>query len=1111
MKKLFKKLKGFTLIELLAVIVILAVISLIAVPIVLNIINDSRRSAAIESARGYIKAVNFKIAEEELKDNIITDGDYVIGNNALAVTVKNSENIIGMYSIQDNYVIWAGLCVNHFPIEYNAITGKTMISNDDYCEGEFPHIFVEPEAEFVRTICESDDADSVYNDNEKFKVKTVEDFVCLSTQVNSGKNFIDKEIYLLSDIDFNSDDSYKDKNTTDYGDINGNGTIEGLKDEVTTGKGFKQIGTESNGFKGTFTGYAFTINNLMINRPDETYVGLFGHLLGSTDGTDGIIQGVRITNANVAGKGYVGTLVGVSSSGKIKNVDIKGNVSSVNVDCTGGVVGYNGYIRNNGWSYYSHLTDFIYSGTVQGHNLLGGVTGSNAYAQNTISGVVYDTTVRITTSNSQVGKVSTGATPGGTVMVSANTTISPNNTSYYNGTLYNDDDMATYDRAIDTVIGGDSNGDGYYFDYDENYNLRLYSVDRAPAKTKLKGAGTEASPYLISSVNDWKRAATSLDDEPKYYALTKDLDFSGEKFYSMGTNANHFKGVFLGNHHTIKNVTISGYDNVGVFGYNDVGAVVKDLKFDNINITALGTNAGIFAVNDGGKINGIIGRNITVHAQGAVGGLVGYNTAGNSNTDSVIKNVDIQATVSSVNVDNAGGLIGNNAYKYINGWQIHSEVSDFVVKATVSGHNLLGGAFGSNAIAANIANGVVYDTSVTITSTNSTIGKASTGNTPTGTILVSNTTTISPTANYNNGLIYNTPSMSVFDKAVDTIIGGDNDGDGYYFDFDSNGVLTLYSTTERPIPTVRGAGTEASPYLISSVSDWNAAVATIDGEPHYYSLTADLDFTNKTFYTMGTQKNPFKGVFMGNHHTLSNVTTTGYDYVGIFGYNTVGSTIKDINFNNISITAQSSRAGLVAENDGGKINGVKGRNINVTAAGIVGGLVGHNTAGSNNNDSVIKNIDIQGHITSINVDHTGGIIGQNDYKYINGWRIRTTVNDFVFKGTVEGHNLLGGAFGSNAVGDNIANGVVYDTSVTITSTNSTIGKASTGNTPSGTIMTSASTTTSPSGSGNNGTNFTDITLDSVNGVIDTTIGGDNDGDGYYFTLTNGEYELITAN
>lgn len=44
---------GFTLVELLAVIIILAVISLIATPIVINVIDKSRKSAAESSIAGY--------------------------------------------------------------------------------------------------------------------------------------------------------------------------------------------------------------------------------------------------------------------------------------------------------------------------------------------------------------------------------------------------------------------------------------------------------------------------------------------------------------------------------------------------------------------------------------------------------------------------------------------------------------------------------------------------------------------------------------------------------------------------------------------------------------------------------------------------------------------------------------------------------------------------------------------------------------------------------------------------------------------------------------------------------------------------------------------------
>ncbi len=66
-----KRNKGFTLIELLAVIVILALIALIAMPIILNIIKDAKRSAAKDSAYGYIDAVEKYIVLAKAKT-----GDY---------------------------------------------------------------------------------------------------------------------------------------------------------------------------------------------------------------------------------------------------------------------------------------------------------------------------------------------------------------------------------------------------------------------------------------------------------------------------------------------------------------------------------------------------------------------------------------------------------------------------------------------------------------------------------------------------------------------------------------------------------------------------------------------------------------------------------------------------------------------------------------------------------------------------------------------------------------------------------------------------------------------------------------------------------------------------
>ena len=59
--------KAFTLIELLAVIIILAIIALIAVPVVLNVIDDAKKSAGQSDANMVLSGINNYCATEEIK------------------------------------------------------------------------------------------------------------------------------------------------------------------------------------------------------------------------------------------------------------------------------------------------------------------------------------------------------------------------------------------------------------------------------------------------------------------------------------------------------------------------------------------------------------------------------------------------------------------------------------------------------------------------------------------------------------------------------------------------------------------------------------------------------------------------------------------------------------------------------------------------------------------------------------------------------------------------------------------------------------------------------------------------------------------------------------
>ena len=1055
--------KGFTLIELLAVIVILAIIALVAIPVIVNIIDDARRNAAARSADGYVRAVNYKIADLILNNEESVDGNYTIGKNALILNANNVDGIEGQYTINNNRVIWAGLCINNYSIEYSSVKGSSFSSNIDYCDYEEPFVFEEPEAVILSEVC----ADETKYSNTYFKIKTVEDLACFSQLTNNSKDFTDKTIYLVNDLDIENTDNYTDSTNTTYGDINGNETTEGLLTELTTGKGFKPMGE----FRGTFEGFAFTLSNLMINRPSDDNVGLFSN-------NKGAINGLKVRDASVAGYRYVGIITGLlNPSGSIKNIDVQGSASGYQY--IGGIVGN---IGNSGCS----LTDFVFSGSVSGAGYAsGGVAGWNVNGGNPIKGVIFDTTVTTTGDNAYSGKVSAG-NGDPVVYVSSTTTKTASGSYGRDGITFTTPSIPLFDNAVDTIIGGDTDRDGYYLDFDDDGNFTIFTTARTPIR-EFKQSGTEDSPYIIATTGDWKRASVTMDSTTlHYYTLTNDLDFTDQVFYPLGTTTNPFNGVFIGNNHTISNVTIGGANYVGVFGNSTSGSSVSDVRFNNITISSTGDYAGIVAATSG-TVNGIIARNISVTGYNYVGIITGYLTPPGS-----VKNIDARGSVSGN--QRVGGLIGNMGNSGCG-------LTDFVFSGSVSGAGYAsGGAVGWNNNGGNPIKGVIFDTTITTTGDNAYSGKVSAGNGDPMTVVSSTTTKTASGSNGRDGITYTTPNMMLFDNAIDTILGGDTDGDGYYFDFDENGVIKMYLTSENPIPTISGEGTENNPYIIASIADWRAASVTVDGtHSYYYSLTSDLDFTGKNYYPLGSSSKSFKGTFNGNHHTISNISVIGYDNVGLFGALPSGSTIKDINFNTVSITALRTDAndlytGIVPTNQG-TMNGIKARNMTVTGrsyTGIIAGLVSQ--------PGIVKNVDVQGTVSGF--QYVGGITG-------NLGNASSSITDFVVKATISsGGYGTGGAVGWTINGGNPIRGVVYDTTITASSSNNYIGKAVGGGNTGGVSVMVYNTTRNYGGSGNDGTEIASKTLEAVATVIDTT---DSNGDGYSFTLTNGDYELVYSN
>ena len=80
--------RGFTLIELLAVIVILAIIALIATPIVINIINDSKKESINRSIELYLDHAQKMVAKEQMKDPTFNPSECDINEGNLTCDEK---------------------------------------------------------------------------------------------------------------------------------------------------------------------------------------------------------------------------------------------------------------------------------------------------------------------------------------------------------------------------------------------------------------------------------------------------------------------------------------------------------------------------------------------------------------------------------------------------------------------------------------------------------------------------------------------------------------------------------------------------------------------------------------------------------------------------------------------------------------------------------------------------------------------------------------------------------------------------------------------------------------------------------------------------------------
>jgi len=150
----------------------------------------------------------------------------------------------------------------------------------------------------------------------------------------------------------------------------------GTKDD----EGWEPIGDPWDPFTGHYDGNDSIIENLTINRPSESFVGLFGFTEGAT------IENVGLINASVSGGTNVGILIGQArGSSVISDCYSSGEVVNSGED-VGGLIG----VIDNSYIYQSYskadVTASHYVGGLVGLNEEGSI--ENSYSTGSVSGYV---------------------------------------------------------------------------------------------------------------------------------------------------------------------------------------------------------------------------------------------------------------------------------------------------------------------------------------------------------------------------------------------------------------------------------------------------------------------------------------------------------------------------------------------------------------------------------------------------------------------------------------------------------------------------------------------------------------------------------------------------
>ncbi len=288
-------------------------------------------------------------------------------------------------------------------------------------------------------------------------------------------------------------------------DTNQDGVIDSQDDYWNDGLGWDPIGPiRGTYFSGSFNGNGYAIKNIYINRPDQSYIGLFSRVKKHSD-LDNQISNFAFTGAlsSISGNNYVGFLAGSISDISITLIFSGGKSSASSY--SGGLVGYGTNIRLSnifsstsitvssegggiaGGLYKSILFQSIATGSVQSSKIgdAGGLSGDATWGEISYSHWADNSTTMASPSayshGSEFNDIYRTSLADLQCALSVNDTLCVEGKALYNNWDPNLWDFGTPEQLPALVIEGrlyrDSDGDGVSDEEDSFVYDRTAAID----------------------------------------------------------------------------------------------------------------------------------------------------------------------------------------------------------------------------------------------------------------------------------------------------------------------------------------------------------------------------------------------------------------------------------------------------------------------------------------------------------------------------------------------------------------------------------------------------------------------------------------------------------